>query len=134
MEGDVTPESFDDSNVSNNGPQRIVVHTPGGLSAHELHSAAVHAFSVKSPGGTSCITRWLDNLMADDALDEESTQAELEAFGVQILWGTYSGLQETTVVLKDFTHVVPKLLVVVVKINEHPVHWGILCSQLWQTS
>jgi hypothetical protein len=51
---DATAESSDGT-ASIHGQQRAQVHAPGSSSAHKLRSAAVHAFSVESPGGTSRI-------------------------------------------------------------------------------
>ena len=105
-------------------PQMMQVHAQDGPSAHELRSAAVHAFSVGSPGGASRVTGWLDSLTADEesSLDDtaEESAGDFNVFGLQIPRGTYPGLQKMTAVPKDFTHVIPKPLVVVVKVNGHP--------------
>ena len=81
------------------------VYAQDGPSAHKLHSTAVNAFSVGSPGGISCVTEWLNSLIADDELSQDDTADEsaedLDVFGVQIPQGIYAGLQKTTAVSKD---------------------------------
>ena len=41
-------------------------------------------------------------------------------YGVQVPQGSFAGLRKTTAIPKDFTRVVPKPIIVVVKINGHP--------------
>ena len=84
-------------------------------SAYELKCEAVSAFSIESPGGTSRITGWLDGV------DSDEDEPHLAVYGVQVPQESFAGLQKTTAIPKDFTHIVPKPVIVIVKINRHPI-------------
>jgi len=51
----------------------------------------------------------------------------IELNGQQIPAGTYPAIHRTVAATKDFKRVIPKLLVVVVHINGHPV-WALIDS------
>ncbi|KAF8222009.1 hypothetical protein L208DRAFT_1526273, partial [Tricholoma matsutake] len=61
------------------------------------------------------VNPWLNEVaIADNRL------LALHISGIQVPRGTYTGLQQNAATLKDFAHLVPKPIVIVVQINGHP--------------